>query len=105
MISIGAQNVLSFFLFADDTKILYSNSNIHTLTKTVNEELNNVPDWLKANKLSLHIKKTQLLIFKTRNKKTNHQVNITLNNANIKQVESARFWESISTQISIGNST
>ena len=94
MISIGdhrSSKLLSFFLFADDTNICYSNSNIHTLTKTVNEELKNVSGWLKANKLSLNIKKTRLLIFKTRNKKTNHQINITLNNANIKQVESAKF--------------
>ena len=64
-----SSKLLSFFLFADDTNIFYSNSNIHTLTKTVNEELKNVSDWLKANKLSLHIKKTRSLIFKTRNKK------------------------------------
>ena len=72
----------SKFAFADDTNIFYSNSNIRTLTKTVNEELKNVSDWLKANKHSLSIKKTQLLIFKTKNKKINQQVNITLNNAN-----------------------
>ena len=35
-----------------------SNNNIHSLTKTVNEELKNVSDWLKANKLSLNVKKT-----------------------------------------------
>ena len=35
-----------------------SNNNIHSLTKTVNEELKNVSDWLKATKLFLNVKKT-----------------------------------------------
>ena len=40
------------------------------LENTVNEELKNVSDWLKANKLSLNIKKTKLIIFKLRIRKS-----------------------------------
>ena len=40
------------------------------LENTVNEELKNVFDWLKANKLSLNIKKTKLIIFKLRIRKS-----------------------------------
>ena len=36
----------------------------------MNEELKNVSDWLKANKLSLNIKKTKLIIFKLRIRKS-----------------------------------
>ena len=49
-----SSRILSFILFADDTNIFCSNNNIYSLTKTVNEELKNVSDWLKANKLSLN---------------------------------------------------
>ena len=40
------------------------------LENTVNEEQKNVSDWLKANKLSLNIKKTKLIIFKLRIRKS-----------------------------------
>ena len=46
-----SSKILSFILFADDTNIFFLNSSIHALTRTVNEELKNVSDWLKANKL------------------------------------------------------
>ena len=86
-----SSKILSCILFADDTNIFCSNNNIHALVNTVNEELKNVSDWLKASKLSLNIKKTQLLIFKAKNKKITQQINIKLDDSNIKQVESARF--------------
>ena len=46
-----SSKILSFILFADDTNIFCLNSSIHALTRTVNEELKYVSDWLKANKL------------------------------------------------------
>ena len=47
---------LLFMLFADDTIILYSNSDIMQLMNTINSELINLSDWFKANRLSLNIK-------------------------------------------------
>ena len=44
--------IILFILFVNDTNIFCSNSNIHSFTKTVNEELKNVSDWLKANKFA-----------------------------------------------------
>ena len=44
--------LLSFILFADDTNIFYSHTNIKTLEEIVNKELNKVSSWLQANKLS-----------------------------------------------------
>ena len=61
--------ILSFILFADDTNILYSHGNIKTLNNIVNTDLVKVSSWLQANKLSLNIKKTHIIIFKAKNKK------------------------------------
>ena len=47
----------SFYLFADDTNILYSDKNLKSLELSVNQELNNVYDWLTVNKLTLNTKK------------------------------------------------
>ena len=51
---------LQFFLFADDTIILYADNNFKSLEGIVNLELRKLCDWLTANKLTLNIKKNQL---------------------------------------------
>ena len=61
---------LSFILFADDyTNIYYQHKDINVLIETLNNELKIVNLWLQANKLSLNIKKTHDVIFKTRRNK------------------------------------
>ena len=53
---------LNFYLFADDTNILYASKNLKSLEQIVNQELCNLYIWLTANKLTLNIKK-QILLF------------------------------------------
>ena len=50
---------LKFFLFADDTNILYADKNLRSLELIVNQELCKLYVWLMANKLILNIKKNQ----------------------------------------------
>ena len=47
----------SFYLFADDTNLLYADKNLKSLEETVNNELVKVSDWLNANKLTLNATK------------------------------------------------
>ena len=42
---------LKFYLFADETNILYADKNLEAVKQSVNAELNNVHDWLTSNKL------------------------------------------------------
>ena len=58
----------TFYLFADNTNIIYANNNLRTLESTVNSELAKVSEWLKANKLTLNIKKSNYIIFRPRQK-------------------------------------
>ena len=46
-------------MFADDTNVFYSHQNINDLFSTVNSELECINQWLKADKLSLDIKKAK----------------------------------------------
>ena len=46
-------SVLDFILFADDTNIFFSHSNIDFLERTLNEELLKLTAWCQANKLSI----------------------------------------------------
>ena len=57
---------LSFYLFADDTSIIYANKNLHNLEQIVNSELSNVSDWLIANKLTLNFKKSNYVLVRPR---------------------------------------
>ena len=41
---------LRFYLFADDTNLLYADKNLQSLEAVVNNELKNVCDWLNAKK-------------------------------------------------------
>ena len=59
---INTSNVLDFILFADDTTILYSHKDISSKTNTINDELKEVSNWFKANKLSVNASKTNYMI-------------------------------------------
>lgn len=59
----SSSNKLNFYLFADDTSMLYSHRNLRALEQNVNAELKNVGHWLEANKLTLNISKSNFVIF------------------------------------------
>ena len=50
-------------MFADNTNLFYSHKNIRQLFTKVNEELEKIGDWFKANKLSLNNKRTKYMLF------------------------------------------
>ena len=70
--------ILSIILLADDTNLFLSHKNLNTLEKTLNHELRKIASWLSANKLSLNIKKTHFIIFKSRGKKPNQNVSVKI---------------------------
>ena len=69
---------LSFFLFADDTNLLYADKNLKSLGETVNNELLKVSEWLNANKLTLNAKKSNYVIFRPYQRKLSYSVNIKM---------------------------
>ena len=86
-----SSTLLSFILFADDTNIFNSHSDINTLITTTNEELIKVAECLRANKLSLNIKKLNSLFSRQETKKTIHPVKIKIDGTDVRQVRSAKF--------------
>ena len=69
---------LKFFLFADDTNILYADKNLRSLELIVNQEFCKLYDWLTANKLTLNIKKTNFVIFSLAQRKLTYQPKIMI---------------------------
>ena len=80
---------LKFILFADDTNILYSDSNIHNLISIINHELDRLYRWFSVNKLSLNASKTNYMIFGKR--KINCDVDIQINNKQITRLNKTTF--------------
>ena len=83
--------ILTFTLYADDTNILLSGTNLNTLTQTLNTELPRITDWLNANKLSLNINKTHYIIFRPGRLPLDFNQPLLLNNTPIQQESSTKF--------------
>ena len=58
---------------ADDTCIIYANKKPKTLKTNINHDLNKWTDWLRANRLSLNVDKTKLIIFRSKYSKNNYE--------------------------------
>ena len=87
----NSSKLLSFILFADGTTISCSNSCLKTLNITMQTEFNKVSEWLNVNKLSLNIEKTKFILFRSSNKKSKHEINLSINDGDIKQVKNTIF--------------
>ena len=58
-----ASDLLDPIMFADDTNLFYSNKDINPAFLNVNDELQKIKEWFISNKLSLNVKKNQILVF------------------------------------------
>ena len=58
-------------MYADDTNLTASSDDLHCFQTILNFELNNIHQWLVANKLTLNVDKTEYMIIGTR-QKLNH---------------------------------
>ena len=77
--------------FAEDTSILIGGNNAKSIFETGNQELDNVDNWLIANKLSLNASKTKCVYFGTVNSKpTPCALNLVIRNKPIERVSSIR---------------
>ena len=70
--------------FADDTNLLCLCNSIEKLNKLVNiyteqnsQDLNHLVNWLNTNKISLNVKKTEMVVFKSNQKKFECDLNLT----------------------------
>ena len=72
-------NLLDFHIFADSSRSLTE------LEDVGNNNLKFVSNWLIANKLSLNIDKTNIIIFHPPQKSTSHVVKLLIANREIKQ--------------------
>ena len=72
---INSSQLFTYSLFADDTCLLYSHKNIHTLMQSVNTEICKLFAWFCCNKLLLNTGKTKCVLFRSRGRKIPNSVN------------------------------
>ena len=53
-------------LFADDTNLFCNGKNLSDIVSEINMEIDKIYSWVKANKLSLNIEKTNFMLFTTK---------------------------------------
>ena len=63
-------------LYADDSTLLIPGKNLNDIQNLLSKELSSVSEWLVDNKLSLHLGKTEAILFGTKRKTRN---NVSLN--------------------------
>ena len=59
----NTSSLLKYILFADDTSVYMTHNDIGILEILFNEEIDKITNWLKCNKLSVNISKTNYTIF------------------------------------------
>ena len=80
--------------FADDTNVFIVDNNLQALYEKGNSELENIDNWMVANKLSININKTNYILFQTPKSQASKVVSnlqLRLRNNVVEKVSSARF--------------
>ena len=80
-------------MFADDTNITSSDKTAADLKLAVTSELNNLTCWLRANRLSLNVAKTELIIIGARQRLHAQcdEIDISIDDKMIKRVDHTKF--------------
>jgi len=79
-------------LFADDSTLQTSSSDISTINNVLQESILNISDWCNTNRMALHPKKTKSMLITTRQKHQRQSLNLNLMHGavNIDQVHEHR---------------
>ena len=79
-------NLLKVLLFADDTTLQASGSNLEALYKTINDQLTQAAVWFTCNKMTLNISKTKYIVFRTNNMPLNPSLNLSIGDKLIERI-------------------
>ena len=79
-------------LYADDSALIVSGSNPQLIADTLSKELESCKQWLMDNKLSLHLGKTESILFGSKRKlKKVESFDVKCGNESIKHVNSVKY--------------
>ena len=68
-------------------------ASMKTINKQLNHDLKNLLNWLNANKITVTVNKTELLMFSPPKKQLDHELKIKLNGKKLYQTYSVKYLE------------
>ena len=77
--------------FVDDTNLLYPHSSLKSLNKHINHDLKLIVHWLRANRISLNVDKTEIIIFRPKRKTITKKMNFRINGQKIKITSNTKY--------------
>ena len=83
-------DLLFTLMFADDTTCIVTGKNLKDISEQINSELRLIVIWLKSNKLSLNVNKTNFMVF-TPKRKQHDVINLNIENHTINEVNQCKF--------------
>ena len=87
----NVSKALDFILLADDNNIFFSHYDPNQLMEIVNNELKKLSSWFQANKLSINIKKSNFILFKTKQNRQELDLHFSINDIEIDCVNEVLF--------------
>ena len=88
---LNATGLAECLLFSDNTSIFLSHTDQEYLTTSLNEELKKLNIWMKTNKLSVNINKTNYVIFNSKQKTTKINLPVLFDDKPLKRVNVVKF--------------
>lgn len=77
--------------YADDTNLLLTSNSLKTINRQVNHDLSLISHWLKANKISLNTTKTEIIVFRPKQKQITKHLNFRINGQKINTCSSVKY--------------
>ena len=77
--------------FADDTNLIITDKSMKKINKHINRDFKLVVEWIRANRLSLNTSKTELVIFKSKNKIITKHLNFHISGQKIKPSSQVKY--------------
>ena len=77
--------------YADDTHLLLTEKSLKKINKQVNQDLALICRWLRANKISLNTSKTEIIIFRPKQKQITKHLNFRISGQKINTCSKVRY--------------
>ena len=87
----NASIISEFILFADDTNVFYSDSELPVSVNVINNEMKNLSEWFLANRLTINIKKSNYIIFTPQQSRKMLDLSVEINNHKLVRVKETTF--------------
>ena len=77
--------------FANDTNVLHLTKFLKDINRKINFDLKNIAMWLRDNKISLNANKTELVLFRSKNRKITKTMNFRISGQKIKMLSKIKY--------------